>query len=73
MPRWGEVYWVNLDPAIGTEARKTRPAVILSNNTLNQVGQRLLAVPVTSNTSRVYSFEALLEVDGKPAPSRRRR
>jgi len=22
----GEVYWVNLDPTIGTEIRKTRPA-----------------------------------------------
>ncbi len=66
-PRRGDVYWVNLDPTIGTEVRKTRPAVILSNNAQNEVGPRVLAAPITSNTSRVYSFEALIRVDGKPA------
>ena len=30
-PRRGDVYWVSLDPVIGTEIRKTRPAVIVSN------------------------------------------
>jgi mRNA interferase MazF len=55
---------VNLDPSIGTEVKKTRPAVILSNNAQNSVGQRVLAAPITSNVSRVYSFEAKLEVGG---------
>jgi mRNA interferase MazF len=56
---------VNLDPTVGTEVRKTRPAVILSNDAQNSVGQRVLAAPITSNTSRVYSFEAELIVNGK--------
>ncbi|PKN46462.1 MAG: growth inhibitor PemK, partial [Deltaproteobacteria bacterium HGW-Deltaproteobacteria-16] len=30
MVKRGEVYWVNLDPTIGTEIRKTRPALIIS-------------------------------------------
>jgi mRNA interferase MazF len=66
-PRRGDVFWVNLDPTIGTEVKKTRPAVILSNNAQNRVGQRVLAAPVTSNVSRVYSFEALITVAGEPA------
>ena len=66
-PRRGDVFWVNLDPAVGTEIRKTRPAVVLSNNAQNEAGQRILAAPVTSNTSRLYSFEALITVEGKPA------
>jgi len=66
-PRRGEVYWVNLDPTVGTEVKKRRPAVILSNNAQNEAGQRVLAAPVTSNTSRVYSFEALITVGGRPA------
>ena len=57
---------MNLDPAIGTEVRKTRPAVIVSNNAQNVVGQRVLAAPVTSNVRRVYSFEALIALKGKP-------
>jgi len=47
--------------------RKTRPAVILSNNAQNEAGQRVLAAPLTSNTIRVYSFEALIRVQGKPS------
>jgi len=66
-PLRGDVFWVNLDPAIGTEVKKTRPAVILSNDAQNRVGQRVLAAPVTSNVSRVYSFEALITIEGKPA------
>jgi mRNA interferase MazF len=66
-PRRGDVYWVNLDPTIGTEVKKTRPAVILSNNAQNEAGQRVLAAPVTSNTSRLYSFEALITASGRSA------
>ena len=66
-PRRGEVHWVNLDPTIGTEVRKTRPAVILSNNAQNHAGQRVLAAPVTSNVTRVYSFETLIRIQGRPA------
>jgi len=32
----GDVYWVRLDPVEGAEKVKTRPAVIIQNNTGNQ-------------------------------------
>jgi mRNA interferase MazF len=66
-PKRGNVFWVNLDPSIGTKVKKTRPAVILSNDAQNSVGQRVLAAPVTSNGSRLYSFEAEVTIDGKRA------
>ncbi len=28
----GEIWWVEFDPAVGSEMRKTRPAVIVSND-----------------------------------------
>lgn len=31
----GEVWWVEFEPAIGSEITKTRPAVIVSNNNSN--------------------------------------
>ena len=31
-PRRGDVYWVSLDPTVGSETKKTRPGLILSNN-----------------------------------------
>lgn len=32
----GEVWWVEFDPAVGSEIRKTRPAIILSNDAANR-------------------------------------
>ena len=31
----GEVWWVEFDPRVGSEIRRTRPAVILSNDAAN--------------------------------------
>ena len=33
----GEVWWVNFDPSLGGEIKKTRPAVILSNDISNVI------------------------------------
>ena len=61
----GGVYWVNFDPSVGGEIRKTRPAIVLSNNAANQVLNRVQVVPITSKTERVYPSEALIEVAGE--------
>jgi mRNA interferase MazF len=63
--RRGEIVTVSLGPARGSEASKTRPAVIVSNDAANATAGRLgrgviTLVPLTSNTSRVYPFQALL-------------
>jgi mRNA interferase MazF len=31
----GEVWWVDFEPAMGSEVKKTRPAVIVSNDASN--------------------------------------
>lgn len=56
---------VDLDPVLGSEADKVRPAVIVSNNGANAAAQRagsgvLTVVPVTSNVTRIYPFQVLL-------------
>lgn len=48
MVKRGEVYWVNLDPAIGTEIKKTRPALIVSPDDLNAALPRVIIAPLTS-------------------------
>jgi mRNA interferase MazF len=47
-----DVYWVNLDPTLGSEIKKTRPAVIISPNTMNQ--SRLKTVIIAPMTSTIY-------------------
>jgi len=63
--RRGEIVTVSLDPARGSEASKTRPAVVVSNDAANATATRLgrgvvTVVPVTSNTARIYPFQVLL-------------
>jgi mRNA interferase MazF len=48
MVRRGEVYWVNLDPTVGTEIRKTRPALIVSPDDMNANLPRVIIAPLTS-------------------------
>jgi mRNA interferase MazF len=61
----GEVWWVSFDPAVGSEVQKTRPAVIVSNDAANRNLARVVVVPLTSNTDRLYPGEALVTIDGK--------
>ena len=67
LARRGDVYWVALDPSIGSEIKKTRPAVIVSNNSCNTFGSRVVVLPLTSNVDSVYPGEAMVVVNGKPA------
>ncbi len=53
----GQVFLVNFDPTVGAEARKTRPALLVSNNTNNAHSPIVSICPITSNVTRVYSFE----------------
>lgn len=62
----GEVWWVEFDPSVGSEVRKTRPSVIVSNDAANRNLSRVVVVPVTSNTERLYPGEARITVAGKP-------
>jgi len=62
--RRGEVWWVDFDPAVGSEVRKTRPAVIVSNDAANAAMSRVQVVPITSNVTRLYVFEAPVRIKG---------
>jgi mRNA interferase MazF len=64
-PRRSEVWWVAFDPSIGGEIQKTRPALIVSNNAANTALNRVIVVPLTSQTAKVYPGEALVTVNGE--------
>lgn len=65
IPWRGEIYWTNLDPTLGTEINKTRPALVVSNNTGNQNSKRIIVAPITSSVSRVSTFEVKIEINSK--------
>lgn len=66
-PRRGEVYWTNLDPAIGAETKKRRPGLIVSNDIGNELSKVVMVAPITSKTTNIYPFEVKTELNGKPA------
>ena len=44
----GDVYWANLDPVIGSEIQKTRLALVVSPDDLNQALPSVIIAPLTS-------------------------
>ena len=62
----GEVYRVNLDPAVGTEIRKTRPALIVSPDDMNAALPRVIIAPLTSQ-GQPLGCRPEVEFEGRPA------
>lgn len=44
----GEVWWVSLDPAQGSEIKKTRPCVVLTHDTLNRLRKTVVVIPLST-------------------------
>ncbi len=47
-PRRGEIWWVRLDPTLGSEIKKTQPCVIVGTNVLNERRRTVVIVPLSS-------------------------
>lgn len=58
----GEIWLVNLDPTIGHEIKKSRPAVIIQNDLGNKYSQITIIAPITSQkVDKIYPFEVLIQ------------
>ncbi|MBL8149577.1 MAG: type II toxin-antitoxin system PemK/MazF family toxin [Blastocatellia bacterium] len=59
----GEVYLVRFDPTEGSEVGKTRPALILQNDTANRTSPITIVAAITSkfNPARLYPTEVLIK------------
>ena len=65
-PRRGEVHLVNFDPTIGSEIKKTRPALILQNDVANRWSPITIVAAITSQFEEpLYPTEvAVIPPDG---------
>lgn len=64
-PRRGDVFWVSLDPTVGSEIQKTRPAVIISNDIGNELSPCVVVAPISSSVSKIYPVQVKVVVKGK--------
>jgi mRNA interferase MazF len=64
-PLRGEIWIVRFSPSIGGEIQKTRPAVVLSNDTANALLNRVQVIPISSQISRLYPAEAYVTLNGE--------
>lgn len=60
-PRRGEVYVVNFDPTVGSEIRKTRPALVVQNDIANRYSPVTIVAAITSQFNEsLYPTEVLV-------------
>jgi mRNA interferase MazF len=55
--RRGEIFLINFDPTVGADAKKIRPGVVVLNDINNAHSPIVSISPITSNVTKVYSFE----------------
>ena len=44
----GDIYWVNLDPTVGSEIRKKRPCALVGATPINDARRTILVLPLSS-------------------------
>jgi mRNA interferase MazF len=64
--RYG-VYWVSLDPVEGSEIAKTRPAVVVSDDEMNEHLGTVVVCPISSRIHPLWPSRVQAKVGGKPA------
>jgi mRNA interferase MazF len=53
----GDVFLVNLDPVVGSEVGKTRPAIVLQNDLANRSSPTVTVIPISSQLERLFPFQ----------------
>lgn len=59
-----QIFWIDLDPTVGSEIKKKRPCVVLSPNEMNNSLNTVIVAPLTS-TIKNYPTRILTSINGK--------
>jgi len=63
----GNVFWVNLDPTVGSEIRKKRPCVIIGATPINKARRTVIVLPLSSSGSPRPPITVEVECLGRKA------
>jgi mRNA interferase MazF len=67
IPERGDIWWVALDPTLGSEIRKIRPCVVISVNVLNEKRRTAIIVPLSSSPKASPPILIPIDCGGHPA------
>ena len=67
IPERGEIWWVALDPTLGSEIRKTRHCIVVSVKVLNERRRTVIVVPLSSSPKASPPILIPITCDGRPA------
>jgi mRNA interferase MazF len=67
IPERGEIWWVALDPTLGSEIKKSRPCVVVSVKVLNERRKTVVVVPISSSANGSPPILIPLTCDGRRA------
>ncbi len=62
--RRGDVLWIQCDPSVGVEPRKTRTCVVVSNDVANRYGQAVTVVPTQAYTAERAARAYMVDLRG---------
>lgn len=65
VPERGDLWWVALDPTVGSKIRKTRPCLILSADLINEHRRTVLAVPLSSSPKPHPPITVAIHCEGR--------
>lgn len=66
-PRRGEIWWVALDPTLGSEISKTRPCLVLTTDVVNIHRRTVVVVPLSSAPAAHPPITVRVRCQGRPA------
>ena len=66
-PRRGEIWWVALDPTMGSEIAKTRPCVVVGRDTVNEHRRTVVVVPLSSSPRAYPPIGISVSCQGRPS------
>ncbi len=67
IPERGDIWWVALDPTLGSEIRKTRPCIVMSVKVLNERRRTVIVVPLSSSPKASPPILIPISCGGQPA------
>lgn len=66
-PQRGEVWWVRLDPTLGSETKKSRPCLVVGSDVLNQRRHTIVVVPLSTGPQAAPPLAVPVHGAGKSA------